>query len=106
VDGPRPAYSAQHAGWYASRNRTTVPAVPQFDPARQRALAGVIRDLRTARSLSQEELADRAGLNRKSVGAIERLEWAPSFAAVEGIADGLGIMLSELIRVYEERLGS
>jgi len=57
-----------------------------------------------AGNLSQEELADRAKLNRKTVGAIERGEWSPTFVALVSIADGLGVTLGELIRVYEERL--
>lgn len=75
-----------------------------LDRARQVALGATIRELRIAAGISQEELADRVGLNRKSIGSIERAEWAPSFAALSGIADELDMPLSELIRIYEERL--
>lgn len=79
--------------------------MPTVTPTRQRAIADAIRQARDERDLSQEELADRAKLNRKTVGAIERGEWSPTFVALASIADGLSIALSELIRVYEERLG-
>lgn len=68
------------------------------------ALAVAIREIRGRRHLSQESVADAAGLNRKTVGSIERRESIPSFTAVTSIADALGVSLSELVRVYEERL--
>jgi transcriptional regulator with XRE-family HTH domain len=47
--------------------------------------------------LSQEELADRAGLHRNYVGMIERSERSPTLVAAEGIARGLKLKLSELV---------
>ena len=40
----------------------------------------------------------------KTVGNIERRDSVPSFTALVWIADGLGIRLSDLVRLYEERL--
>ena len=41
--------------------------------------------------LSQEELADRAGLNRNYIGMIEREENSPTVDALEQISGALGI---------------
>jgi transcriptional regulator with XRE-family HTH domain len=46
--------------------------------------------------LTQEGLADRSGLDRSYVGGVERGERNPTLAAIEKIADGLGISLVEL----------
>ncbi len=69
-----------------------------------RALAAAIREIRARQQLSQERVAMKGGVGRKYVGQIERAEITPSFAALVAIAGGLDVPLSELIRVYEERL--
>lgn len=69
----------------------------------QRAFAREVRRTRTALNLSQEELADRAGLHRNYVGMIERSERSPTMVAAEGIARGLKIKLSELVARAENR---
>jgi transcriptional regulator with XRE-family HTH domain len=63
----------------------------------QRAFAREVRRLRTTLNLSQEELADRAGLHRNYVGMIERCERSPTLVAAERIARGLKLKLSELV---------
>jgi len=54
-------------------------------------LARNVRQLRHERGLSQEELADRAGLHRTYVGSIERGERNLTVDNIEKIAKGLGI---------------
>jgi transcriptional regulator with XRE-family HTH domain len=78
--------------------------VPPSIDAELRALAAAIREIRARQQLSQERVALRGGVGRKYVGQIERAEITPSFAALVGVADGLEVPLSELVRVYEERL--
>ena len=78
--------------------------MPPTIDAELRALAAAIREIRARQQLSQERVAARGGVGRKYVGQIERGEITPSFAALVGIATGLAVPLSELIRVYEERL--
>lgn len=63
----------------------------------QKAFAREVRRARTALQLSQEELADYAGLHRNYVGMIERCERSPTLVAAEGIARGLKLKLSELV---------
>ena len=65
-------------------------------PLRQ-ALARNLRDLRGERGLSQEELADRAGLHRTFVGAVERCERNISVDNIGKLADALGVPASVLL---------
>jgi transcriptional regulator with XRE-family HTH domain len=57
----------------------------------RRLVARNLRRLRQSVGLTQEELADRAGLNRNYIGMIEREENAPTVDALEQIAKALGI---------------
>lgn len=59
-------------------------------PLRQ-ALAGNLRHLRGERGLSQEELADLAGLHRTFVGAVERCERNISVDNIGKLAMALGV---------------
>lgn len=59
------------------------------------------RNLRRARhdkKLTQEELADRAGLSMRYVGAIERGDVSASVTVLGQIADALEIEPGELLR--------
>ncbi len=66
------------------------------------ALGDALRELRTERELSQEELAFRAGLHRNYVGACERGEINLSFRVILQLANGLGVSLSEIVQHYEK----
>ena len=57
-----------------------------------------IKELRLAKNLSQEELAYRASVHRTYLGSIERGERNPSLKNITGIAQALGVTLSELFR--------
>jgi transcriptional regulator with XRE-family HTH domain len=69
-----------------------------------KAFAAEIRSCREGLALSQEELADKAGLHRNYIGMIERTERVPTLVAMEGIARGLRLKLSELMARAEARL--
>lgn len=56
-----------------------------------------LRALREARGWSQEEFADRAGLHRTYVSAVERGVRNPTLSVLERLAKALGIKLSELL---------
>jgi transcriptional regulator with XRE-family HTH domain len=64
----------------------------------RRIVARNLRRLRRERDLSQEELADRAGLNRNYVGMVEREENAPTVDVLEQLARALDIEAIELFR--------
>jgi transcriptional regulator with XRE-family HTH domain len=63
----------------------------------RRTLARNLKRLRRERGLSQEELADRAGLNRNYVGMIERQENAATVDTLEALAEALGIKAVQLL---------
>jgi transcriptional regulator with XRE-family HTH domain len=62
------------------------------------ALARNLRRLRSVQKLSQEELADRADVNRNYVGMLEREEHAATVDVLEKLADVLEIDAAELLR--------
>ncbi len=55
-----------------------------------------IRLERTKRSLSQEGLADLAGLARSTMGIVERGEQSPSLQTVAKVANALNIDIQKL----------
>jgi len=55
-----------------------------------------VRRARAAAGLTQEELAERAGLDRSYIGGVERGDRNPTLIVIEKIAEGLGIDLAEL----------
>lgn len=61
-------------------------------------LAGNLRRLRRERKLTQEEVADRAGISSRYVGAVERADVSATVTVVGQIADALGVEPSELLR--------
>lgn len=61
-----------------------------------------IRSLRTTRKWTQQELGERADINYKFLGEIERGLQNPSFQILVKIADGLDIELPELFRLEQE----
>ena len=68
------------------------------------AFAKVLQRERTARGLSQERLAHRAGLHRTYVGLIERGLRKPTIEVGHALARALGVPLSELVREAEKHL--
>jgi transcriptional regulator with XRE-family HTH domain len=59
-----------------------------------------LRELRTERGLSQEKLAEMAGLDRNYVGMIERGERNPAVVNIVRIAKALGIAPGDLFRAF------
>ena len=55
-----------------------------------------IRLERTKRGISQEKLAKLAGINKNSIGAIERGVSSPSIDTIAKIADAFGLQFNEL----------
>jgi transcriptional regulator with XRE-family HTH domain len=61
-----------------------------------------IRTLRTQNGWTQEELGDRADINYKFLGEIERGQQNPSFGILTKIASALRVDLPELFRFEHE----
>ncbi len=64
-----------------------------------------LRRVRHVKEMTQEELADAAGLSARYVGAIERADKSPSVSVLGRIADALKIDPAELIQPVKPRPG-
>ena len=58
-----------------------------------------LRRLRHAKKMTQEELAERAGLSARYVGGIERADVSASVTVLGRIADALDVEAGELIQM-------
>lgn len=73
----------------------------KLDP--KEILAANIRRLRKDSGLSQEELADRAGLHRTYISSIERCERNVSLENIFLLAEALGVEPEELVKRSHSR---
>jgi len=62
-----------------------------------------IQSLRQGKKLSQEQLAESAGLSLKHLGELERGRGNPTLASLESLAAAFGISLSELFDFDHEQ---
>ena len=62
------------------------------------ALAINLRKTRQRLKLTQEELAERADLSARYIGAIERVSVSASINVLERLADALGVDPCDLLR--------
>lgn len=60
------------------------------------ALGKNVSDLRKEKGLTQEQLAERAGLDSTYISGIERGVRNPSFKSLVSLAKGLGITVSDV----------
>ena len=63
----------------------------------RRRLGSRLQRLRQDQGLSQEELADRAGIHRTYVSGVERGVRNPTITVMEKLAAGLGVDLRTLV---------
>lgn len=75
--------------------------MPNRDSLRQ-ALQHTISALRTAKGLSQQELALRSGLTRHYISLLERQKREPKLGTLLQLADGLGVSLTEFSQEFEK----
>jgi transcriptional regulator with XRE-family HTH domain len=57
-----------------------------------------VQNLRRGQGLSQEELADRAGIHQSYLSDIERGRRNPSLLVLARVAEALGVDLEELVK--------
>lgn len=69
-----------------------------------RALGNAIRQVREDRNLSQEHLAELADLHRTYVSSVEQGRRNLSIENIQKIAIALGVSMTELIQLCEDRL--
>ncbi|HEY4716472.1 MAG TPA: helix-turn-helix transcriptional regulator [bacterium] len=67
------------------------------------ALGLNIRKFRKAKGLTQEQLAELAGISYKYLGEIERGETNPSIGTLLVIAQGLNVSLNHIIKFESEK---
>jgi len=70
------------------------------------AFGRTLRKARRDRDLSQEALADEAGLSAKHVGEIERANKDPRLTTVLKLADALELRSNEFFKAFDDRLDS
>ena len=68
----------------------------------RKQLGARVRALREARDWSQEELAERAGLHRTYVSAVERGVRNPTVTVMARMAAALGVSLAVLVEGISE----
>lgn len=61
-------------------------------------LAGNLREYRSRRGFSQEELAHRAEIDRTYVSALERSVYAATVDVIEKLAEALSVKPEELLK--------
>lgn len=59
-------------------------------------IAATLRDLRAARGLSLDTLADRSGVSRSMISLIERGESSPTAVILDRLATGLSVTLASM----------
>lgn len=68
------------------------------------AFADALREARQAAGLTQEDLADRAGVSVRFISFLETGKRQPSLSALAAVSSGLGIPMSALIFSVERRI--
>ena len=62
-----------------------------------------IKQLRLGRRLTQEQLAERAGLSYKFIGEVERGRGNPTLTTLAALSEALGVGLVDLLGIETDR---
>ena len=73
------------------------PSIHKGNKTALKAFGLAVRELRLSQNLSQEALADLAGLDRSYTGGIERGEHNLALINIQRLADALGIKVAMLM---------
>jgi transcriptional regulator with XRE-family HTH domain len=68
-------------------------------------MATNLRRVRHDKQMTQEELAERAGLSARYIGAIERADVSASVTVLGQIADALAVEPGELLQQSRRKVG-
>lgn len=68
-------------------------------------LSNTIRELRAAQGMTQQQLADRIGLTRQTVIAIEGDKYSPSLETAFRIAEVFGVKLEAVFQYKAQSKG-
>ncbi|MBL9178032.1 MAG: helix-turn-helix transcriptional regulator [Verrucomicrobiaceae bacterium] len=72
----------------------------------RQVLSELLRELRQQAEMSQETLADKAGLHRTYISQLERGLKSPTLDVLDALARALGITLKTFLAQYSRRFGS
>ncbi|WP_326659655.1 helix-turn-helix domain-containing protein [Streptomyces sp. NBC_00385] len=72
--------------------------LPDWVPARRRVIGDRIRAARVAAHLTQEAVAGRSGLDRKTVNRLEQGHTSPLLDHLLLVADAIGVPAADLMR--------
>ena len=77
---------------------------PRVDRVQERRsqFGEIVRERRAELGLSQEELAERCGFDRKSISRVETGAFSPSLDRVWRLADGLEVPLADLFATFDD----
>ena len=89
----RNSTNTQYTGWQYTGENGDLPGMKLRE-----IVARNLRQLRNAKGLSQEELADRADINRNYVGLLEREQHAATVDMLEKLAAVLEVDPIDLLR--------
>lgn len=64
----------------------------------ERKVAEKLRDYRVEQGLSQHALAEKSGIDRKTVNRIENGHFSPSLATLFRLCDTLSVKVSEVVK--------
>lgn len=70
----------------------------------KRTFGFILREARAEAGLTQEELADRAGIHNTYVSLLERGRKAPTLVVLLGLSEALDARASRLVSLLEDRL--
>jgi transcriptional regulator with XRE-family HTH domain len=73
------------------------PELPDWIPDHRRVLGDRIRRLRERANLSQGQLVQRSGIDRRTLQRIERGETDTRLSRLQCLAAGLGITVAQLL---------
>lgn len=76
------------------------------DEIARQAFGRVIRALRHEVGISQEELADRAGLHRTYISMVERGIKTPTVVTLVELARAVGMQTGELMTLFDQELAT